>query len=272
MLKKIKIKKFISIILIIFLVYSIIIEPNLLMVKKITLKNEYCKESYKIAFFSDTHFGKFYSQKNMERIVKIINENDVDIVIFGGDFFDDYSRDKEKLDLEYLSDNLNKINSKYGKYAIYGNHDFGGRAERVFFDLFNQSGFDVLTNQNIYIDELKTRIIGFEDVIFGDINTDFYNIKSTDFNILLSHEPDIINVINMQNSGIMFSGHTHGGQVYTPFIKLLPPYGKDYIKGIYNNVSENENISLFVSSGIGTTFIPTRFLNIPEVCIITLEN
>ncbi len=272
-----KTKKFIKIIFILaflILFYAYFIEPNLLITKNVTVikSADLDVPNYKIAFFSDTHFGKFYDEKNMERIVDIINENEVDLVIFGGDFFDEYSRDKDDLDVEYLGEQLSRIESTYGKYAVSGNHDFGGRAYRVFYDLFSNNGFNVLNNENVFIDELNTRIIGFDDYFYGNTNFDYFSIKSTDFNILVSHEPDIIDYINMQNSGIMLSGHTHGGQIYIPFLYniALPNMGKIYVQGVYDNVSINENVSLFVSKGIGTTILPLRFLNVPEVCIIEL--
>lgn len=256
-----------------FLLYFIY-ENRSLNIKKINVNVEKSVPNYKIAFFSDTHFGKSYSEKNIEKIVKKINNENVDVIIFGGDFFDNYDRDKEKLDVDFLYENLSKLNSKYGKYAVYGNHDFGGKADRVFYDLLSNSGFNILMNENIYINDLNTRLIGFEDKIWGKTKKEYYNIKSTDFNIILSHEPDIIDMIFSENYGIMLSGHTHGGQIYIPYIvnHVLPKYGEKYIKGMYNNVSKNNNMSLFVSSGIGNTGIPFRFFNKPEICIIEMKN
>lgn len=258
---------------IVVLCYARLIEPNLLMTKNITLNTGGITPKYKVAFFTDTHFGKYYDEENIERIVENINEQDVDLIIFGGDFFDDYSRDKEQLDINYLQNQLSKLTASYGKFAVLGNHDFGGNAYRVSYDLLSNSGFNVLNNENCYIDELDTRIIGFEDAIWGTVNNEFYNIKSTDFNILVSHEPDIVDRITMKNSGVMFSGHTHGGQIFVPFLNqyVLPPLGEIYPKGVYNDVSINKNVSLFVSKGIGTTILPFRFMNVPEVCIITIE-
>lgn len=270
-------KKFLKMIVLISLVlvcYALFIEKNIIQTKKITIKVNDTIPEYKIAFFSDTHFGKYYNQKNIKRIVKKINEQNVDVVIFGGDFFDNYNEDQQLLDINYIIDNLSKINAKYGKFAVYGNHDFGGGARIIYDDIMNLSGFHVLANESIFIDELNTRIIGFEDAIFGQVVYDYYNIKSKNFNIIVSHEPDIIDVINMENDGIMLSGHTHGGQIYIPFItnKILPPFGKKYKKGIYENMSINQNVLLYVSKGLGTTFIPIRFLNPPEICILSLKH
>ncbi len=125
-------------------------------------------------------------------------------------------------------------------------------------------GFTVLKNENIYLDNYNTRIIGFEDNIFGKVDKDYYKIKSTDFNIILSHEPIIADSIDNKKYGIMLSGHTHGGQIYNPFSKT------HYLKGLYENVSVNQNITLFITNGVGNS-IPLRFLARPEVVIIHIN-
>ncbi len=260
-MKKIKI----VILLIAIIIIYLFVSTNLIIKKNIYIKADLDK-SYKIAFFTDTHIGNKYDERKIKRLVRIINDSDVDIVIFGGDFFDNYSKDKGDLSIETLENELSKINAKYGKFAVYGNHDFGGGATRVYYDLLSQSGFRVLKNQNIYIDELNTRIIGFEDNIFGKVNPEFYNIKSKDFNILISHEPEVINMINMENYGIMLSGHTHGGQINNPLKKQ-----KEYLKGVYENKSINGNMTLIVSKGIGTTKMPIRIFSQPEICFINVN-
>lgn len=54
-----------------------------------------------------------------------INEQNPDVVIFGGGFFDIYARDKEEIDLEEFSQKLGLIEAPLGKYAVWGNHDYG---------------------------------------------------------------------------------------------------------------------------------------------------
>ncbi|MGL6105000.1 metallophosphoesterase [Romboutsia sp.] len=228
----------------------------------------------KIVFFSDTHFGKMYDQSNIEKIVKKINSQKPDIVIFGGDLLDNYARDKSLLDLEYLSNNLASIKANYGKYAILGNNDYSDGAINVYNEIMNSSGFSVIKNDNVFIDKLGIKLIGFDDLLLGDTDPSFYSIKSEDFNIILSHEPDVANKINLKNYGLMLSGHSHGGQVSIPYItqKILPAGAKEYIKGRYNNVGINNNIDLFVSKGIGMTLVPFRLFNIPEIMVLDLTS
>ena len=45
---------------------------------------------------------------------------------------DNYARDREQLDLELLRQQLSGIQAPGGKYAVWGNHDWGGGAARIY--------------------------------------------------------------------------------------------------------------------------------------------
>lgn len=112
-------------------VYSIKIEPKMLIKKEVKLKNDinYNNGSVKIIQFSDVHLGKFFSLNQLEKVVKKINENEPDIVLFTGDLIDVASQYEN---INEISNVLSKIDAKLGKYAVYGNHDYGGGAVRVY--------------------------------------------------------------------------------------------------------------------------------------------
>lgn len=250
--------------------YMRFIEPNLLITNNVDIEN--AGVNLKVAVFSDTHFGRMYKDENITKIVDKINKENTDIVIFSGDFFDEYYKDKDVLDLEMLSTELSKINAKY-KFAVNGNHDLGGGAKNAYNDVFIEGGFTLLDNETVVIEEFNVSIVGFSDFIFGASDPNIKNINNETYTIILSHEPDVVDSVSTKNNALMLSGHTHGGQVTVPFItKYILPYGGEkYLKGIFDNVGLNENISLFVTKGIGTTMFPLRFLNVPEVVIIDIK-
>lgn len=109
--------------------------------KEITVETEMDIEKCRIVFFTDTHFGALYDEKHLKRIVQMINGLDADIIVFGGDLFDNFARDKEILDMEYLQKELSRIEGKIGNHAVFGNHDYGGRAIRIYEDFMNNCGF-----------------------------------------------------------------------------------------------------------------------------------
>lgn len=250
--------------------YMRFVEPNLLITNNTKVENGDIK--LKVAVFSDTHFGKMYKDKNITKIVNKINKENPDIVIFTGDFFNKYYVDKDILDLELLYSELTRINCKY-KFAVNGNHDLGGGANTAYKNIFTESGFTLLDNDEIFIEERNVTIVGFSDMIFGELDTDIKNINNDNYTIILSHEPDVVDSVFSKNNALMLSGHTHGGQITAPFVtKYILPYGgQKYLKGLFQDVGLNGNISLFVTKGIGMTMLPLRFLNVPEVAILEIS-
>lgn len=270
--------KFLFMILLIFVTlivcYSRYIEPERLAVKEITVETEMDIEKCRIAFFTDTHFGALYDEKHLERIVEMINGLDADIVIFGGDLLDNYARDKEILDMEYLQEKLNRIEAKAGKYAVFGNHDYGGGAIRIYEDFMNNCGFHVLDDEIVFLEEFNIEIIGFDDYLLGQTEADFYHIQSEYFHLIAMHEPITSKFIEGSGENLILSGHTHGGQVSVPYFtkKLLPNGSDQFIKGFYDMqaISADNFIQMYVSSGIGLTKYPFRFLNVPEIIEVNL--
>lgn len=70
--------------------------------------------------------------------------------------------------------------------------------------------------------------------------------------------------------GLVLSGHSHGGQIRLPFIgAVVAPdqvFFPEYDAGLF---VENET-NMLVSSGLGGSVIPVRFLNPPEIVLIEL--
>lgn len=275
MKKKLKLLFMILLIFVTLIVcYSRYIEPERLAVKEITVETEMDIEKCRIAFFTDTHFGALYDEKHLERIVEMINGLDADIVIFGGDLLDNYARDKEVLDMEYLQEKLNRIEAKAGKYAVFGNHDYGGGAIRIYEDFMNNCGFHVLDDEIVFLEEFNIEIIGFDDYLLGQTEADFYHIQSEYFHLIAMHEPITSKFIEGSGENLILSGHTHGGQVSVPYFtkKLLPNGSDQFIKGFYDMqaISADNFIQMYVSSGIGLTKYPFRFLNVPEIIEVNL--
>ena len=75
----------------------------------------------KVVLIADLHLGYSVGSKDMQKMVDRINKQDPDLVVLAGDIFDN---EYEALDdPKHLSETLHQIQSKYGTYAVYGNHD-----------------------------------------------------------------------------------------------------------------------------------------------------
>ncbi len=254
-------------------IYARFIEPNILVEKDVKISSPYVSESannLKIAVFSDTHFSDDYDLKDFQKVMDSIEKNKPDFVFFTGDLFDHLDTYDRKTDK--ISEALKSIKAPLGKYAIFGNHDYGGGAENEYEKILSAGGFKVLKNQYFALDSYKISIIGIDDFMigYGDISKATW-AREDYFNILLCHEPDVIDSILDYNIDLMVSGHTHGGQIHLPGFseEFLPPYGKNYVKGLFE-FNNSRLTKLYVNPGLGTTKIPLRFLSKPEITYITI--
>ncbi|MGL5694145.1 MAG: metallophosphoesterase [Peptostreptococcaceae bacterium] len=278
------IKKIISLIISIILVclfiygYARFIEPKLLITKiynigsKIENKNE--KQSLKVVQFTDTQLGEYYSIEQLEDVVKKINQQNPDIVVFTGDLID---RASGYEDINKVGDVLSKIDSKLGKFAVWGNHDYGGGGHLYYEKIMNKGGFVVLENETLKIDLENNKSItvsGLDETLFKNPNPELIknNIQEETFNILLLHEPDLVDNFINTNVDLALAGHTHGGQVKIPFIGAIvtPPYGEKYVEGFYD-ISDTGDKKIYVNTGIGNTKLVYRFMNIPQIELFEIE-
>lgn len=249
--------------------YARFVEPNLLVAKRLALQSSVEIEPLKIVFFSDTHFGEFYKQDKLEKIIDKINGEAADLVIFGGDFFDAYYKDRAVLDLDYLSTQLKQIEAKQGKFAVWGNHDYGGGSSRVYEQLMTEGGFTLLNNQTTLIDGSNITVTGLDDYLLGNPDRDTEKLSAENFNILISHAPDIVDNMDLNSVDLILSGHSHGGQINLPFLTemALPLGAQRYVRGLYDFQTPKDT-KLFVSKGLGLTQLPYRFMSLPELVVI----
>lgn len=256
--------------------YARFIEPNLLIVKTYDIQTKKTIKPCTLVFFTDTHFGKYYDVSHVKEIVEKINQIKPDIVVFGGDLLDNYARDRDSLDLEYLKEELEKIEAKIGKYAVWGNHDYGGGAIRIYEDFMSSCGFKILDDESVLLENYGIKLMGYDDYLMGYTDSSFYKIESDLFNVIIAHEPIVSQFIECSGENFLLSGHTHGGQVNIPFFtsKVLPEGSGQFVKGFYTEkeIGTASSLKMYTSSGIGMTRYPLRFMNIPEIIKINLQS
>lgn len=95
--------------------------------------------------------------------------------------------------------------------------------------------------------------------------------SNSNFNILLSHRPELFKIYRKYKIDLVFSGHAHGGQIRIPFIGGLysSSQGKfpKYTSGMYIK----NDTAMVVSKGLGNSRFPFRIFNLPELVLVTLE-
>ena len=258
---------FVLFFIILLFIYSSFIEPNLLIYKN---QNIYTQnwdknlDGFKIAVISDLHIGTGNIDCNkIDKITERVNNERPDLIVLLGDFDAKYI-EYSKISEQDISDSLSKLKAKYGVYAILGNHDY--EPPYIVNRILENSNIQLLENESEYL-SCGIRIVGLKDLWHYSLNpkTIIGNINLP--TIVLSHNPDIFPQIP-QNTSLTLSGHTHGGEIYIPYLgsPFVPSkYHQRYRKGY---VVEN-NKHLYVSGGIAT-LSKFRFCNPPEVIFIKL--
>ncbi len=254
-----------------FLLWSIRIEPDMLVLKKVDLYlPNWDKENsgLKIAVISDMHIGtKYVTHKKIDKIVKKANDSNPDIIFLTGDF-DSKEIKKANMDEKKLSEQLGALKAPLGVVAVLGNHDFS--PPETVSDILKNANIKVLQNETINVENngKKFQVVGLKDLWKFEKDATAYaaKINAEEPTILLSHNPDIFPKVP-DNVSLTLSGHVHGGQITLPFlggIFTCSKFGQRYIKG---HIVENGK-HIFVSNGIGGNYFP-RFMNPPEVVLIT---
>lgn len=235
-------------------------------------------DGFKILQVSDLHNKSF--GKNQEKIVKIIEDISPDIILITGDLID-----RRKYDLDSAENFIKKTVSIAPIYYSSGNHEaWSGKYSDIKMMLI-KNNVKVLDNEveKYYIGNESIDILGLKDPAFLSSNyLDSINTKEIevflstyesrkDFEIVLSHRPELLNLYEKYNIDIIFAGHAHGGQIRLPFIGgvLAPDQGffPKYDEGRY----DEGNTSMYVSRGLGNSIFPFRIFNRPELLVVNLH-
>ena len=105
-------------------------------------------DGLKIIHFSDIHYKKVITEKEIKNLIKEINRIKPDLVLFTGDLIDNEYKLKGK-DINFLIKELSKIETKYGAYAILGDQDI--KQKEIINNIYIQSNFTLLENTSTII-------------------------------------------------------------------------------------------------------------------------
>jgi uncharacterized protein len=220
-----------------------------------------------LAVASDIHLGTIINRKRIQRIVDALNSIDADVVLLAGDVVDE---DLAPVIKQNLGEVLRTIQSRYGTFAITGNHEYiGGVDDAV--EYLRNHGIRVLRDEAITVDGMLT-LVGREDLMRGRLANGgrkpladlLAGIERTLPIILLDHQPFRLHEAEKQGVDLQLSGHTHHGQMW-PF---------NYITRRVYEVSwgylKKGLTHYYVSCGVGTWGPPIKIGSNAEIVAITL--
>ncbi|MEM9258768.1 MAG: metallophosphoesterase [Bacteroidota bacterium] len=247
-------------------------------------------EGFKVVQISDMHSGSWTRSEPLKEAVKMINEENADVVCFTGDLVNNTADEM----LPFV-DIFKQVRGKHGVYSVLGNHDYGDYVEwespeakqanmESLYQVHRDLGWDLLRDENrqLEIKGHKVAILGVENwgnafARFpqkGDLAKAYRGgVEKCDCRILLSHDPshwDARVCPGYPEIDLTLSGHTHGFQfgIEIPgFLKWSP---SQYIYKQWAGLYQKGKQYLYVNRGLGFLGYPGRVGILPEITVLTL--
>lgn len=259
--------------------YAFLIEPEMLVVRRVDIVSaNWHGAPLTIAVIADTHVGgPHVDAARMGRVVRRINALRPDLVVMLGDYVYGHAPEGERSPAENQEvaggiATMAAVNARYGVVAVLGNHD-GWYGRETITTALQSAGAAALWNRNIAIHRSGGTIVlaGLADAWTGhpDFAQALDGAPPSADTIVLSHNPDPF--VNMPpGPALMLAAHTHCGQVTIPFVgrPFLPIHHKQFACGRVDRRGQ----TLYVNGGIGTSIVNARFLNPPEITLITIRS
>lgn len=228
-----------------------------------------------IAVISDLHAGAPYiDDAKIDRIVAMTNDAHPDIILLTGDYVIRGMPFGHHMPAEKIVAHLKQLRAPMGVYSVLGNHDHWENGPRIA-SLFRAAGIPDLENmaQVVRGHHGDFYLVGIGDYHSGQSHPPrvFRHLPADVRALCFTHSPDSLPILP-KNCALTLAGHTHGGQIWLPFlgrpaVALASMYGQRYAIGTVRE----DGKTMFVSSGIGTSLIPARFGVPPEISLLTIH-
>jgi predicted MPP superfamily phosphohydrolase len=228
-------------------------------------------EGLRILQLSDIHMGAFLNERELTKVVDAGMEHRAHLAVITGDLI---SMSGDPLDACIRQ--LARIKTDAGTFGCMGNHERYAQAEDYCEEAAARAGIRFLRKeaQILRFGGATLNLAGVDHQSHHggrEYLTGVGNLTQPNaFNLLLSHNPDVLPVAARQGWDLMLSGHTHGGQINVEFLdqsitpaRFLTPY----IYGAYRE----QNTTAYVTRGIGSIGIPARIGAPPEITILRLR-
>jgi len=233
-------------------------EPKL----KIIRVNSPQMPKLKIALLSDSHLGRGVSLARFDKALSRLQAQQPDVLLVLGDVFE-YGQNREK-----YAERIKNFSAPLGKYGVLGNHEYySGYENSVQF--YKEAGITLLQNELTQLPN-GVQVAGLKDIKTARVTPQEIGqlLQQADPQrplILLSHTPLYAEEAAEAGADLMFSGHTHNGQIW-PFeylVKLQFPR----VYGLF----DIDGLKFYITSGMFYWGIPLRFLTSAELPVIEVN-
>lgn len=269
---------FIIAVMIIFLTWQ---NNDIVITKHEYINNKLPKKfnGFKILHISDLHNKDFHGKLTTK--VKEINP---DIIVITGDLID-----RRKTKINIAADFIKEIVKAAPTYYVSGNHEQLSQHYKELKSILYNLDVEIMDNSYITFinEEYEIGLFGVADPAINkdvkpymiDKNANYMrnSIKklinnNVEFNVLLSHRPELFDVYQEMGIDLIFSGHAHGGQIRIPFLGGLLSPNQGFFPKYSEGMHTEGTTSMVVSRGLGNSLFPFRVFNRPELVVVTLKS
>jgi predicted MPP superfamily phosphohydrolase len=227
-------------------------------------------EGVTILHVSDFHLGTVsFNSRTLEQAIEWVANQPVDLVVVTGDLV---SRRRGERTLRAA---LARLDGRFGTFAVLGNHDIAETRD-PFSSPADLSTLDHAEARLLEHAAAEVELRGRRVQIAGsDPRRRHEPLEGladpgADLRVLLTHFPETVQLLRPGTFHLVLAGHLHGGQICLP-----APGGKLHLQHVdapyWEGLYELPETTLHVSRGLGTSFVPFRFLARPEATILTLR-
>ena len=244
-------------------------EANTLTIEKVTIRLKRLPKNldgFRLVHLSDIHHSPFTNLEHITRAVETANELNPDMFVLTGDYV---SHETEYI--APMAKVLGRLKSEFGTFACLGNHDHWTDAEQVT-NCLRDANIKVLNNEGFRFQARNASfwLAGVDDYMVGqtDVRSALRGSFPDEMKLLLAHNPKILYRAARADVDLMFSGHTHGGQVkIRDDEKRILPRRRKFASGLYRR----RETQVYITRGIGTVVLPVRYGCPPEISLIELR-
>ena len=234
----------------------------------LTIAKQTNMKKMNIVAVSDIHLGTIVGRKRFYKIVNKINELNPDLILLPGDIVDE---NLAPVIRKNLGEALLHLKSKFGVYAITGNHEYIGGVESAV-NYLEQHGVTLLRDSVVKVID-SIYIVGREDRSIRQFNGKHRKklvelMRNVDKNfpvILMDHQPFGLNEAEENGFDLQLSGHSHHGQLWPINFITNAVYEKSW------GYLKKGSTHIYVSCGVGTWGPPVRIGSRPEILHIVVN-
>lgn len=217
-----------------------------------------------IALVSDTHLGRWFGNRQIKKMVSLIDAQHPDVVVIAGDIMNDNTI---AYDNTNMHEQLSKLKAPLGVYATLGNHDYFGYDQQIT-QAVEEAGIKALDNESVLLDDSVWLVGRSDDIDRTRLSAEelLTQVDTEKPVMFLEHRPSAMDEVSALPVDLHLSGHTHGGQIF-PLTLLM-----DWLTPLSYGSKKIADTQFLVTSGYGIGPVPFRLGTRSEIWIITLQS